>query len=142
MYQYSTRSNHGSSKWNTLDLAIRYAAARGVNVQLLVDAVSLKGSRSELKALAGLTNIEVRSVTLPQWSGGHLDYARLIHSKYFTVDGSSAWVGTENWSEGYFTSSRNVGVLINSVDTCEKLEQVFKQVWTSNYTWPVLSNID
>ncbi|MEO7163341.1 MAG: phospholipase D-like domain-containing protein, partial [Bdellovibrionia bacterium] len=133
VYQYSTNSVHGSGSWHQLDSAIRCAAARGVKVQLLVDAVSLKGGHSELKALAGLNNIEVKSVILPEWSGGHLNYARLIHSKYFTIDGTTAWVGTENWSEGYFTSSRNVGVIFQSTEAASKLEQVFSQVWNSAY---------
>jgi phosphatidylserine/phosphatidylglycerophosphate/cardiolipin synthase-like enzyme len=133
VYQYSTHGNHSSKRWLDLDATIRRAAKRGVNVQLLVDAVSLKAGRYELQALSALNHVEVRTVTIPEWSGGHLDYARLVHSKYFTIDGSSAWVGTENWSEGYFTGSRNVGVILESSEVARQLEQVFNQVWNSAY---------
>ncbi|MBC7691047.1 MAG: hypothetical protein H7222_04710 [Methylotenera sp.] len=134
VYQYSTRPAKGGGKWLELDSAIRRAASRGVHVQLMVDAVALKVSSLELKALSSLKNVEVRSVVVPEWSGGHLAFARLIHSKYLTVDGSSSWVGTENWSEGYFTVSRNVGVILQSTEVSHQLDQIFDQVWNSGYS--------
>ncbi|MGZ3693321.1 MAG: phospholipase D-like domain-containing protein, partial [Bdellovibrionota bacterium] len=132
VYQYSTKAT-GKGTWLTLDSAIRRAAKRGVKVQLMVDAVALKNATPELKALGTLDNIEVRAVKIPEWSGGHLDYARLIHSKYLTVDEGSAWVGTENWSEGYFTQSRNVGIILKSADITGQLNQIFGRVWDSAY---------
>jgi phosphatidylserine/phosphatidylglycerophosphate/cardiolipin synthase-like enzyme len=134
MYQYSTKPQRGGGKWLTLDSAVRNAAKRGVKVQFLVDSVSLKNATSELKALAALNNVEVRSVIIPEWSGGHLDFARLIHSKYLTIDNSASWVGTENWSEGYFTDSRNVGIILQSNEIAGQLNQVFGRVWDSAYT--------
>ena len=133
MYEYTTKIYQSSTRWKTLDSAIRKAASRGVHIQLLVDAVALKAGQADLKALASSGNIEVRSVVIPEWSGGHLDYARLIHSKYFTVDNSSGWVGTENWSGSYFTSSRNVGVTLQSPDVVNQLNQIFDRVWNSTY---------
>ena len=136
VYQYSTKSvstTDKTTRWTALDTAIRAAAARGVQVQMIVDAVALKTASLELKALAGQKNILVRSVVIPQWSGGPIAYARLIHSKYFTVDGVSAWVGTENWSESYFTGCRNVGVILHSQNTATQLGQIFDRVWNSSY---------
>jgi len=132
VYQYSTKGDK-NTHWTALDTAIRAAAARGVQVQLIVDAVALKTASPELKALASSKNIQVRSVVVPQWSGGPIAYARLIHSKYFTVDGVSAWVGTENWSESYFTGCRNVGVILQSSEIAGQLGQIFDRVWTSAY---------
>jgi phosphatidylserine/phosphatidylglycerophosphate/cardiolipin synthase-like enzyme len=132
VYQYSTRAT-GKGKWLTLDSALRRAAKRGVKVRLMVDSVALKNSSPELKALGKVANVEVKSVKIPEWSGGHLDYARLIHSKYLTVDGSSAWVGSENWSEGYFTDSRNVGIILQSEAITGQLDQIFDRVWNSAY---------
>ena len=131
VYQYSTKATKGA--WLMLDNEIRKAANRGVQVKLMVDAVALKTSASTLKALTASKNIQVRAVTIPQWSGGPIQYARLIHSKYFTVDGSSSWVGTENWSESYFSGCRNVGLIIPSRDTTAQLDQIFDQVWSSAY---------
>ena len=100
----------------------------------MVDAVALKTASKELSALAGVKNIQVKSVTIPQWSGGPIPYARLIHSKYFIVDGSVSWVGTENWSESYFSGCRNVGLILRSADTATQLDQIFDQVWNSAYS--------
>lgn len=133
VYQYSVKANSGKGKWLNLDSALRRAAQRGVKVQLMVDNVAMKNSAPELRALASVPNVEVRTVIIPEWSGGHLDYARLIHSKYLTVDGSSAWVGSENWSEGYFTDSRNVGIILQSEALSGQLDQIFDRVWTSAY---------
>jgi phosphatidylserine/phosphatidylglycerophosphate/cardiolipin synthase-like enzyme len=128
VYQYSLKGN-----WTVLDQELRKAAARGVQVRLMIDAVALKNSSQELNALASVKNIEVKSITIPKWSGGVIPYSRLVHSKYFTVDGKSAWVGTENWSEGYFGGCRNVGVLIQDVAVTSQLDQIHDRVWTSAY---------
>ncbi len=133
-YQYSLRPSRGPGKWLELDSAIRRAARRGVSVQILVDAVSLKAGKAALEALASLENIQVRTVKIPEWSGGRLEYARLIHSKYFTVDGAQSWVGTENWTENYFTDSRNIGMIVNSTELTHSLDRIFNQVWESSYT--------
>jgi 3',5'-cyclic AMP phosphodiesterase CpdA len=55
-----------------------------------------QSTKKELVALSQLKKVKVRSVTIPQWSGGKIDYARLIHSKYLVVDGTSSRVGSEN----------------------------------------------
>jgi phosphatidylserine/phosphatidylglycerophosphate/cardiolipin synthase-like enzyme len=128
VYQYSTKGG-----FTVLDQEIRKAAARGVQVRLLVDAVSLRNSSAELKALSGVKNVQVKAVTIPQWSGGEIPYSRLVHSKYFTLDGKLAWIGTENWSEGYFNGCRNVGVLVQNTNVSTQLEQIHDRLWGSAY---------
>jgi phosphatidylserine/phosphatidylglycerophosphate/cardiolipin synthase-like enzyme len=132
VYEYSTKGDSGT--WTVLDQAIRGAAARGVKVQMLLDAVTLKQGSKALTALGMVPNISVRTVIIPQWSGGPLAYARLIHSKYLTVDNSSAWVGSENWIQNYFTGTRNAGMTTHSAQITAQLNQIFNQVWTSAYT--------
>ena len=132
--EYTTQVYGSSSHWTDLDTAIRQAAARGVQVQLMVDISDLKKGKADLQALAKLKNIQVRLVTIPQWSGGAIPFARLIHSKYMTVDGTIGWVGSENWSKSYFTDTRDVGVVARSTDIATKLNQIFDQVWQSSYT--------
>src|SRR5262249_52235606 len=123
--------------WKDLDLAIRKAAASGVQVQLMTDAVSLKSGKTDLTGLAKVANIQVKTVKIPTWSGGVIPYARLIHSKYVVVDGTYVWVGRENWQKDYFESSRNVGIVMNSPEIATTLNQVFEQVWTSDYATSV-----
>ena len=129
-----TTSVYGSSKtWKDLDNAIRAAAKRGVQVQLMVDVSDLKSGGKDLSALAKLANVQVTSITIPQWSGGAIPYARLIHSKYMVVDGKTGWVGSENWSEGYFMNTRDVGLVIQTPAQVSQLNQIFDQVWGSAY---------
>jgi len=133
VYQYTTTLYHSSQHWNVLDAALRQAAARGTHVQLLVDKIALKTGGPDLKALASLANVEVRTVQIPAWSGGQIPYSRLIHSKYLLADDSTAWVGSENWSGDYFTNSRNVGVILKEPAAVGKLGQIFDRVWNSPY---------
>lgn len=133
VYQYATKPYNGGGHWKTLDDALRAAARRGVQVQLLVDQASLNTGKPDLQALARIPNAEVRVVTIPQWSGGHLDYARLVHSKYFTIDGTTSWLGTENWQDTYFTSSRNVGAIVRSAAATAQLDQIYDRLWNSPY---------
>ncbi len=136
VYQYTTEVYRSSARWLELDAAIR-SVASGVQVQILVDAIALKNGKNELRSLSQLPNVDVRAVTIPQWSGGPLQYARLIHSKYMTIDGERSWVGTENWSKGYFTSSRNVGLSIESNTVAAQLGEIFDRVWASSYARPL-----
>jgi len=133
VYEFDTSIYKSAQHWMVLDQAVRAAAARGVQVQILVDKAALKAGKKDLEALAGVQNIQVKIVTVPQWSGGVIPYSRLVHSKYFVVDGTSGWVGTENWEQTYFTGSRNVGLVLNSADIAGKLGQIFDQVWSSDY---------
>jgi phosphatidylserine/phosphatidylglycerophosphate/cardiolipin synthase-like enzyme len=133
VYQYSTKAASGGGSWTELDDALRAAAKRGARVQLMVDAVSMKQGGKAILALAALPNVEVRTVTIPTWKGGSIPYSRLIHSKYLVADGSSAWVGTENWSQSYFTKCRNVGVTTTNPEATRQLDMLFNQVWKSPY---------
>ena len=137
--EYNTRSTApNAAAWMGLDDSIRKAALRGIRVQLLVDFTNIRKAEKSLKDLAVVKNIEVKTVLIPQWSGGAIDFARLVHSKYMVVDTvantSVSWVGTENWSQGYFYNTRNVGLMIKNQGVSNQLKQVFDRVWNSAYT--------
>ncbi|MCI0619018.1 phospholipase D-like domain-containing protein, partial [bacterium] len=135
VYEYSTKNFGGTSSpdyWPRLNNALREAASRGVHVQLLVDKSSLKNGLPTLAELANVQNVEVKTVTIPEWSGGVIPFARLIHSKYMIVDEESVWLGSENWQEGYFKNSRNVGVISKNHDTAKTLEKIFEKLWSSS----------
>jgi phosphatidylserine/phosphatidylglycerophosphate/cardiolipin synthase-like enzyme len=133
VYEYDTSVFGTNEHWHTLDNAVRAAAARGVQVQMAVDKAALKAGKADLQALAKLPNIQIKVITVPAWSGPVIPYSRLIHSKYFVIDGTSAWVGSENWSSTYFTGSRNVGIMLTDSSVIANLNLVFNQVWTSGY---------
>ena len=117
-----------------LENALRRAAARGVKVQLLVaDWCMRKGTIEGLQALEPLANIDVKLVTIPQWSGGYIPFARVCHAKYLVVDAKNAWIGTSNWERDYFYQSRNVGVILEGGALPQRLDAFFVDGWTSKY---------
>lgn len=129
---YSPKLDDGA--WTKLDDAIRSAAARGVKMRILIDEDHYLKSKAALDALSSLANITVKSVKIPEFSGGAIPYARLIHAKYLVVDRARAWLGTENWAGGYFVNCRNIGLTTNDATAVSSLQKIFEKVWTSPYT--------
>lgn len=117
-----------------LESALIAAAGRGVKVELLLsDWCKRKSTIGGLQQLARVPGIEIRLVTLPEWSGGFIPFARTIHSKYMAVDGASSWIGTSNWERGYFYESRNVGLIVYGAPFAAALERFFETTWSSPY---------
>jgi phosphatidylserine/phosphatidylglycerophosphate/cardiolipin synthase-like enzyme len=86
-----------------------------------------------LKSLAFIPNLEVRIASIPESDKGHIPFARVVHSKYMTVDGSLLWVGTSNWSEDYFADSRNVELILRDPALAAQGDRIFEQLWNSRY---------
>jgi phosphatidylserine/phosphatidylglycerophosphate/cardiolipin synthase-like enzyme len=126
--------NRDGSPFPDLDDALRRAAARGVEVSLLVsDWAKKKGPREAVQALARAPGIKVRFIDVPPWSGGFVAFARVAHAKYMVVDGARAWVGTSNWEGDYFTRSRNVGLVVEGEAFARGLERVFHDAFDGPY---------
>jgi phosphatidylserine/phosphatidylglycerophosphate/cardiolipin synthase-like enzyme len=120
--------------WPLLDNALRAAAVRGAKVQLIVADWNLeKPAVDHLKSLALLPNLEIGIVSIPEAASGHIPYARVTHSKYMTVDGGILWLGTSNWSEDYFTESRNVELIARDPELASQADAIFERLWTSRY---------
>jgi phosphatidylserine/phosphatidylglycerophosphate/cardiolipin synthase-like enzyme len=124
--------------FDTLESALRRAAARGVGVQLLLaDWSKRSGTIEGLQGLEPIPGIDVKLVTIPPWSGGHIPYARVIHAKYMVVDGEKAWIGTSNWERGYFYEGRNVGLVIEGSSFCGQFDSYFLAGWDGPYAMQV-----
>ena len=120
--------------YGVIDNAVRAAANRGVKIRLLVSNWNLESlPQAYLKSLAVLPNVEIRVATLPKASTGFIPYARVIHSKTMTIDGKLAWVGTSNWSGGYFDLSRNLEIVLRNEQMARRIAAVHEQIWTSQY---------
>jgi len=120
--------------WPALDNALRAAAVRGVTVQLLVSDWNLASPAVDhLKSLTLIPNLEVRIVSIPESDKGHIPFARVAHSKYMTIDGSLLWLGTSNWSEDYFTSSRNVELILRDPALATQGDRIFEKLWSGRY---------
>lgn len=124
--------------FDTLETALRAAAARGVQVQLLLsDWCKRSGTIEGLQSLEALPGIEVKLVTIPPWSGGFIPFARVVHAKYLVIDEDKAWVGTSNWEKDYFLASRNVGLIIEGRGIAATLNGFFLDGWNGPYATAV-----
>jgi phosphatidylserine/phosphatidylglycerophosphate/cardiolipin synthase-like enzyme len=121
-----------------IDNALRAAAVRGVKIKLMVSNWNLEAPMlAHLKSLALLPNIEIRVVTLPQPKAGFVPFGRVIHSKTMAIDGQLAWVGTSNWSGGYFNNSRNLEIVMRDARMAARVAALHEQAWTSPYAQPL-----
>lgn len=126
-----------------IDNALRSAAARGVQVELMVASWNLKKPDVFwLKSLSLVPNVQLKVVTIPPASRGFIPFARVVHSKLMTIDGSMAWVGTSNWSGGYFDNSRNLELVLNNVAMANRLDALYSQLWDSSYAEPIKVDVD
>ncbi|WP_294910768.1 phospholipase D-like domain-containing protein [Tatumella sp. UBA2305] len=126
-----------------IDNALRSAAARGVKIELMVSNWNLKKPDVFwLKSLSLVPNVQLKVVTIPQASRGFIPYARVVHSKIMTIDGTVAWIGTSNWSGGYLDNSRNLELVLNSVPMTARVDALFSQLWNSQYAQPVRVDYD
>jgi phosphatidylserine/phosphatidylglycerophosphate/cardiolipin synthase-like enzyme len=127
-------SSRDGGYWDELEGALRRAASRKVKVRLLLsDWCKRAGTIEGLQSLEVLSNVELKLVTLPPWSGGFVDYARTVHAKYLVVDGAVAWLGTSNWERDYFYQSRNVGLLLSGGALPPRLQAFFEEGWASEW---------
>ncbi len=138
---YRAQKEDGTMVFPELESALRRAAGRGVAVELLAANWSKrKGTIEGLQRLHSPPGITVKLVEIPQWSGGWIPFARVIHAKYLVVDGERCWIGTSNWERDYFFHSRNVGLIIESALLADRLARFFEDGWQSSYAAPVDPN--
>lgn len=117
-----------------IDNALRSAAARGVQIELMVaDWNTNRPDIDWLKSLALIPGVQIKVVTIPPASGGFIPYARVIHSKIMILDDRLAWVGTSNWRGGYLDNSRNLELVLNNERMAQRLKQLYQQLWDSPY---------
>lgn len=129
-------TGRGRTYYEVLDNALRRAAVRGVKVKLICSDWSKRHPTIDyLKSLSLVPNIEVKLSTIPEYSGGFIPYARVEHCKYLVVDGKRFWIGTSNWSKGYFHHGRNVGLIINDSTLGQILQTFFYNSWNSPYAY-------
>lgn len=120
--------------WNELDNAVRAAAVRGVKVEIMVSNWNTEEKPlPHLKSLSLVPNVDIRIVTLPLYHSTFIPFARVIHSKYLVVDDSILWVGTSNFSKGYFYDCRNIEIILRDAALATQGNEIFQKLFTSPY---------
>lgn len=132
---YSVESYSQGGQWLEINDALKAAAKRGVKVELLVSHWNTeKNDIGSIKEISKTPGIEVRICFLPEHSTGFVPYSRVIHSKYMVIDGKNLWLGTSNWSRGYFYGTRNTDFVFKRPELAQDALKVFAAVWTAPYT--------
>ncbi|MCP3914412.1 MAG: hypothetical protein GY711_02520 [bacterium] len=127
-------TNRDRSPFEDLDSALRRAAERGVPVRLIVADWSKRGSVvGGLKELQKVPGIDVSFLVIPQWSGGFVPFARVVHGKYAIVDGERVWLGSSNWEGDYFLKGRNVGMFLEGEAAGSRFQAFFEGNWDGEY---------
>ena len=130
LLSYTPVTRDGKTFYADLDNAIRSAAVRGVKVQILLSHwVEKKKTVDHLISLDKLQNVEIRACRIPLTSEGEIPFARVHHSKYLVVDNKRSWLGTSNWSRGYFRQSRNYGMIFWDGPISARLFNLFDFDW-------------
>ena len=131
---------HGSTD-STLHRALLAAAARGVQVKLIVSDWEIGGrGEADLRALAATPNVEVRISRVADWSRGYIPFARVEHCKYMVADSTWLWLGTSNWEPSYFFSSRNIAVTVDHPPLARRARGIFETSWNATSAVPLTAN--
>ncbi len=117
-----------------IDNALRRAAARGVEVRMIVSNWNTRFPGIQfLKSLQVVPHIEIKISSIPQPPDKFIPYGRVEHCKYLIVDHQQVWLGTSNWSYGYFHNSRNLGLVFSGKAFNGIVTDVFEKSWNSEY---------
>lgn len=120
--------------WHELDAALRRAAARGCEVQIILANWAKRDYMlPHIQSLAVLPRVEVRFTNIPAWSGGFVPFARVDHAKFVTCDGQALWLGTANGSRDYFHQSRNISLFLRGDGCTAAADRFFAISWHGPY---------
>jgi cardiolipin synthase A/B len=97
---------------SSVESAIVNAEARGVTVQVILPNGSTNAS--------GITTLDDGGVSV------YKDTQYYMHAKLILVDGTEAFVGSENISTTSLTKNRELGILISDTAVLAKLQSTFK----------------
>lgn len=116
-------SNEPDTRLETVVRAIEAAAARGVRVRFLAEEKFYRTYPETLDRLARHPGIEVRRCDIGKRTGG------VLHAKYFVVDGSDAFIGSQNFDWRSLTHIQELGMRIRVASVVRALLDVFAADW-------------
>lgn len=105
-----------------IDALIARARA-GVKVRILLDRTFMRESLSSIKPLQGIPNLDIRVLPVDSLTGG------VLHAKYFIVDDSSIFVGSQNWDWRALDQIHEIGAWIDNARFARTFDAVFEFDW-------------
>lgn len=134
MYSYSPKANNEKNYYDRIDLALRDAASRKVDIRIIFSDWSIREGATEfIKSLSQVENIKIKFSSVPEYSSGFIPYSRVEHCKYFISDDNISWISSANWEWSYFNNCRNVTLIIDNPEINKDLQGVFFRSWNSNF---------
>lgn len=103
---------------NGIEQDLIKAAQHGVKVEVILPAGSSGGSNGN-----GIATIKQGGVTVRE------DSRLYMHAKIFIIDGSRAFVGSENISTQSLDQNRELGIILSDSSVLNKLQQTFQNDW-------------
>ena len=103
--------------------ALEAAAARGVQIRLLVEDKLCHTYPETVDRLARSEGISVRRWRAAETLGG------ILHAKYFLVDGVEAWLGSQNFDWRSLSHIQELGVRVRAPATVKALAGIFAVDW-------------
>lgn len=104
--------------------ALGAAAARGVQVRLILSSGMYRTYPWPADSLAKLANVEVRILDMKKVSGGGIQ-----HSKHFIVDGEQVFVGSQNFDWRALKHIHELGARVRDARIAAFYTRVFEDDW-------------
>lgn len=108
---------------NAIEQALVAATQHGVQVQVILPAPGGSSSDSNSSGISTLkqSNIQVRE-----------DPHLYMHAKIIIVDGTEAFVGSENISSQSLDQNRELGIIVSDSSVLNTLQQTFQRDWNQS----------
>lgn len=112
----------GESLTNILNALIK-AAERGVKIRIIVDRKFYLENEQGVDYLNGVKNVEIRKIDFTHLTGG------VMHAKYFVVDSSEVFLGSQNMDWRALTHIHEIGVRIKDKKLAKNFLRIFEIDW-------------
>ena len=104
--------------------ALERAAKRGVKIRFVLEK---KFERNSLKGIARLKTIPGLELRILEWS--QVQGAGIIHAKFFIVDSTRAFVGSQNFDWRSLKHIHEMGLAVNDAHVVRQVQSVFDRDW-------------
>jgi HKD family nuclease len=122
--EFYATNGPGSALENVIQ-AMEAAARRGVHIRFLADQKMSKSEPQTLERLAAIPNIEVRRIDFGKLAGG------VQHSKFFLVDRSTVYIGSQNFDWRSLEHIQELGVEVRVPRVVASVQEVFDRDWSA-----------
>jgi phosphatidylserine/phosphatidylglycerophosphate/cardiolipin synthase-like enzyme len=104
--------------------AMDRAAKRGVKIRVILDGKMAKNSVDGIARLRAMPGLELK---IADWQG--LTGAGIVHAKYFVVDSTRAFVGSQNFDWRSLKHIHEMGLAIDDEPVVKHVQRVFDHDW-------------